>query len=146
MIFLQMAGVLVLLEIVFFVLVGSEVGVLGTILLCVLSAGGGIIIVQHQGYATLGRVQMALEQGLLPIDHLFDGLCLLLAGALLIFPGFLSDALAVLLLIPPVRKLIRRFIRRKYASEDAVMMDDNGVIEGEFIRVRTHDPDLPPPQ
>ncbi len=74
----------------------------------VLAAGLlGATIVRHQGFSIGRSVQQSLNAGRLPVIEAFDGACVLAAGALLLFPGLLSDALAMLLLLPPVRALLR---------------------------------------
>lgn len=136
MIFLQALGVMAILELVVFFLVGSEIGFLQTMLLCVLSGAAGILVIQHQGMAKFGQMRAALEQGLLPMDEMFDALCLIIAGFLLIIPGFLSDFLALILLFPFLRQWMRGFFSKKYGNVEGTVNPDTGVIEGEYVRIR----------
>lgn len=143
MIFFQALGVLAILELIVFILVGSEIGVLQTLLLCVLSGAAGILVIQHQGMAKFGAMRTALEQGLLPMDEMFDALCLMIAGALLMLPGFLSDLIAFILLFPFLRQWIRAFFAKKYGQGEGTLNPDTGVIEGDYVRIREADI-LPP--
>ncbi len=88
-------------EIALFVKMIQWVGLLPTILLAVLSGVAGLALLRGQGLAILWRSRAKLQQA--PLAEAFDGICLALAGFLLLLPGFLSDAIALLLLFPPVR-------------------------------------------
>jgi len=92
-----------LLEIAGFVIVGGEIGVLPTLALIILTALGGIWLLRRQGVDTIRRAQDRLNRGEPPVREAFDGLCLALAGVLLIIPGFITDAAGLLLFLPPVR-------------------------------------------
>ena len=102
-----------LLEISVFIEVGKRIGVGATILLCILAAFAGSMLLRHQGLTTLRRAQESLQQQVFPAAELFDGLCILLAGALLVLPGFISDAVGAALFLPPVRRALRRVAARK---------------------------------
>lgn len=136
--FLTMFFMLPVLEIATFIAVGSEIGILPTLLLCILSAVAGVMIVQKQGIDTLFRGREALEGGRFPGQAMFDGACIALAGALLILPGFISDIAGFALLIPPVRGWLRQMMG---AHMDVVVetrtygRDGGGVVEGTFERV-----------
>jgi UPF0716 protein FxsA len=147
MIFLQAGGVLILAEILAFIAMGSLIGFFPAVSLCLLSAVTGFLIVQHQGLEALRQMQAALDKGLVPMDEMFDGICILAAGTLLIMPGFVSDLIGFALLIPAVRKKLRIVIARRFGKQDGSFNPDTGVIEGDFIRVR-EEIDLlrPPPQ
>lgn len=93
-----------LMEIGVFIKVGGFLGAWPTIGLVVLTAVIGTWLIRLQGLATLARAQSALERDELPVAEIFDGLCLLLAGALLLTPGFVTDAVGFALLLPPVRR------------------------------------------
>lgn len=93
-----------LLEIYLLIKVGSHVGAMITILLVVGTAVLGAALLRMQGISTLNRVREEMEAGRLPAVPMLEGLVLLLAGALLLTPGFFTDALGFLLLIPPLRR------------------------------------------
>lgn len=91
-----------------FVAVGRQVGWLESVLALVAAGMLGGAIVRTQGLATGLRLREALARGEAPGRVLFDGACRLAAGVLLMVPGFLTDAVAILLLLPPVRWLTFR--------------------------------------
>ncbi|MBP2306196.1 FxsA family protein [Azospirillum melinis] len=99
-----------ILEIVGFIQVGDWIGAGPTIGLLALSAVVGMLIVRHQGLASLSKAQAAAARGEAPIGTVLDGFCAVLAGILLIIPGFLTDILGILLLIRPLRRGIGRWL------------------------------------
>lgn len=86
--------------------VGQEIGALPTVAAIVATAALGILLFRIQGIATLARVQDRLDRGEAPVGELLSGLGLLVAGLLLLIPGFLTDALGLILFIPPVRRFL----------------------------------------
>lgn len=128
-----------LTEIYLLIQVGSKIGALSTILLAILTAVIGIWIVRYQGFGVLMRVRDLLDRGEVPAIELLDGALILTAGLCLILPGFLTDSLGFLLLIPPLRRrLIERYIRIQPVNMQApgeVRTETRvRVIEGEFRR------------
>ncbi len=91
-------------EIAMFVVVGSHIGVLATIGLVVASSVAGILLLRHQGLGNLARLRMAVQSGDAPAGEVADGVMILLAGLLLITPGFITGALGLLLFVPPLRR------------------------------------------
>ncbi len=103
-----------LIEIYFLIEIGGLIGVGMTILLVVFTALLGAFLVRAQGFATFARVQMQLAQGRLPALEMLEGLLLFFAGALLLTPGFFTDAVGFVLLVPPLRrKIIRHLLSRR---------------------------------
>ena len=98
-----------IVEIALFVKVGGIIGVLPTISLVLLAVVLGMAIVRHQGLSTLDHLTRDLENGRGDGDRLAHGALKVVAGVLLILPGFFTDAIALLLLIPPVRTLLIRW-------------------------------------
>lgn len=127
-----------ILEIYILIQVGSEVGALITILLVVLTALLGAWLLRLQGLSTLARMRRSLAQGELPATSLLEGVMLLVAGALLLTPGFFTDALGFLLLVPVLRRnLVREFLRSSLNWTGAhrtppSKSDPQRTIEGEF--------------
>ena len=80
----------------------------------------GVWLVKRAGLRVWARFNEQLVAGSTPSREVADGVCLLLAGALLAFPGFLTDALGLLLLLPPVRALARRIVVKRYAGRGPV--------------------------
>ena len=99
-----------LAEIAVLIQVGSWLGLAPTLALIVLSAVVGTWVLRRQGFGVLARARRQMEQGVMPVAEVFEGLCLLVAGVLLLTPGFLTDAAGALLLVPPVRVLLYRWL------------------------------------
>lgn len=114
------------LDIASLIKAGSLFGFLPTVGL-VLGAGLlGTWLVRHQGL-TIGRsVQATLAAGRLPVVEAFDGACLLIAGGLLLFPGLVSDVVALALLIPGVRAALRRMLARRMREKAATVVWTSG--------------------
>lgn len=110
-IFLLLFIALPLLEIAGFVVIGGAIGLGMTMLWLIGSVMLGFSVLRGQG-GVWSRVQTA-DDDLFMIEGMFDAVCLLLAGLLLIFPGFVSDFLALPLLVPQLRRLLFRQIQNK---------------------------------
>jgi len=95
-----------MIEIGLFILIGDEIGLVATLAAIFITAIIGTAMLRAQGIATLRRAQESLARQEMPLQHIFDGACLLFAGALLLTPGFLTDSFGFLLLIPAMRKAI----------------------------------------
>jgi UPF0716 protein FxsA len=106
-----------LVELAVIVQVSGALGVLNTLGLLIAVSILGAWLAKREGLSVLRRIQSALDQGRLPSREVVDGGLILLAGSLMIAPGFISDCLALLLLIPPTRALARgpllRFVTRR---------------------------------
>jgi UPF0716 protein FxsA len=89
-------------------------GWLDTIAVLVLISVAGAWLVRRAGLKALIRTQRELAQGKLPTNPIIDGLIVLVAGALMLTPGFLTDAVGLLLLLPPVRIGVRSLLVRRY--------------------------------
>lgn len=120
-----------LLELWAFVEVSSEIGFFTALLLLILSAAIGSALIRHQGFQTIIAMHDAAERGKIPLNTLFDGFCIVAAGILLILPGFLSDLVAILLLIPRLRNFWRGVVKKnpKWHSSDTT------IIEGEYEHI-----------
>ncbi len=99
-----------LAEIWFLIKVGGFIGAGWTVFLVVFTAVVGAGLVRVQGLSTLNRIQQSMQQGKMPAMEMFEGLALFLAGALLLTPGFFTDAIGFSLLIPPLRRLMIKSI------------------------------------
>jgi UPF0716 protein FxsA len=95
-----------LAEIAVFIEVGQRIGLGPTLALVLLAALAGVLVIRRQSLATLTAVRAALARNEAPAAALFDAACVLVAGILLILPGFISDAAALVLLIAPLRRAI----------------------------------------
>lgn len=131
-----------IVEIALFVQVGDLIGLWPTLALVVLGAVAGVALMRREGFAVLGRTQAALARGELPVGEVLDGACALVGGVLLVVPGFLTDALGILLLIPAVRRRLGKAALGWALSRGGLgARADRGprgpvVIDGEFSEVR----------
>jgi UPF0716 protein FxsA len=96
--------------------VADAIGVLETILLLVLSFPLGVWAIRTQGAAAWRRLTIAVSEQRTPTREVLDGVLVLLGGLLLIVPGFITDALGILLLLPPTRILARKLLGRNLQS------------------------------
>jgi len=93
-----------LIEIYLLVQVGGLIGVGWTIFLVILTAIIGAALVRRQGVSTLARLRAGMDRGELPALEMLEGAVILLAGALLLTPGFFTDTIGFACLIPPLRR------------------------------------------
>ena len=107
--------------------VGGWIGALPTIGLVVLTATIGLSLLKHQGLSTLMRARCRMDEGAIPASELVSGVMIAVGGALLLTPGFVTDALGFALLIPQTRQWLLFKLIDRYR--------DKIVIEGEFHRV-----------
>lgn len=139
-----------IVEITVLIGVGGLIGLWPTLAIVVATAVLGTWLLRAQGLATLARARDSLARNTMPMNEVFDGACLLVAGALLLTPGFVTDAFGFVLFVPPFRSLLRQFITRRLAdsSHMSVWIDGeptpkspqvNGIIDGEFREVRPDD-------
>lgn len=101
------------LEIAIFVRVGQAIGVWGVVALVVLAALSGAALLRHQSIGVIRRLDRDLKQGRMPDAGLFDGVLIVVGAILLILPGFLTDVIGLLLMIPLVRRLVRKFFKSR---------------------------------
>jgi UPF0716 protein FxsA len=152
-----MAGVLLLVflilsivELYVMVQVGSAIGVLPTVGLLLLFSVVGVVLVKHEGLGVWLRFRRQLERGVLPTNEIIDGFLILLGGALLIVPGFVTDFFGLLLLIPPTRVVVRNLIAHRYRSRLQIASVGYGGPGVPFPQARVYDVenvgDATPPQ
>ncbi len=109
---------------------GSAIGFWKSIGVVVLTALIGTALLQQQGLATLRKAQASLNENRFPMDEVFDGLCLIFAGALLLTPGFFTDAVGLLMFVPPFRAVLRRALGRFLATRGHVEVYGAGFSAG----------------
>lgn len=132
------------LELVVLIQVGGSIGTANTILLIIFTAFIGSYLLKQQGLSTLKKVQQATMQGNNPSFEMLQGVVIMVSGILLVTPGFITDSVGLLGLMPWSRKLFLSHFLEKNASrvfttmhsqsprqERKTMKDDN-TIEGEF--------------
>lgn len=101
-------------EIYLLIKIGSSIGALNTLLVIIITGFLGAYLARLQGMYTLSKIQSNLQQGIMPAEELIDALIILIAGIVLLTPGFLTDATGLLLLIPQVRFYFKRWLRKKF--------------------------------
>jgi UPF0716 protein FxsA len=102
-----------LVELYLIIEVGSVIGALWTVLLVILTAAIGVSLLRIQGLNTLNRARQNMEKGTLPAMEMMEGMMLAVGGALLITPGFITDALGFLCLVPATRRAMIRYLMQR---------------------------------
>jgi UPF0716 protein FxsA len=98
------------IELALLIKTGQSIGVWPTLALLILAGCAGATLLHWQGTAAVRRIFSGFDHGTLPVESVMDGAMIILAGALLLTPGFLTDVAGLLLLIPPVRAVFRRMV------------------------------------
>ena len=102
------------IELVLLIEIGQRVGTLATVGLIIVTGVVGASLARQQGLATLGRARADLNDGRLPAESLMDGMLILIAAAVLLTPGVLTDAVGFLLLIPVCRRHLKGWLRQRF--------------------------------
>lgn len=136
-----------LVEMFVLIKVGGVVGALPTIALVCITAAIGVSLIRMQGVAALRSAQAKLQVGDIPAQEVVDGVCLAIAGALLLTPGFVTDTIGFCLLFPPFRVLLLHNAVKKghftpfsssrassFTRPDQDSADNSKTIEGEYRR------------
>lgn len=117
--------VLPLAEIACFILVGRRIGLFATLSLVVLSAIMGVVLMRIQGFGVLARLRQSGQQGRAPGKEMLDAAMIMIAGILLLIPGFLTDIVGLALFLPPVRSFLWNRLMR-----NVVVVDIGGAHSG----------------
>lgn len=105
-----------LLELTLLIKIGGHIGAWNTIALVVITGMLGAALARHQGIKTFAGIRHELQAGRLPGDRLIDALLILVAGALLITPGVITDVAGLLLLFGPTRGAVRRYLKIRFQA------------------------------
>lgn len=119
-----------LLDFVILFSVGSHIGLLATLLMVLATGFIGLHLIRRQGAATFARARERLERGEIPSGELLTGAALIFGGALLMAPGFVSDALGFLCLIPDARRLLGKLLARLGVRAQGIHVGGSGFSEG----------------
>ena len=141
-----------IVEIAVFIEIGGQIGLWPTLAIVVITAMVGTALLRAQGLATFAAAQQSLARGEFPVRQVFDGACLLVAGALLLTPGFVTDGVGLALFLPPVRNFLGRWVLARGRFRVDAGTDtgprpgrEDGIVEGEFHEVEgERDAETPP--
>lgn len=139
-----------MIEIALFIQVGGFIGLWPTLMIVILTALAGTYLVRSQGRLALGQLQQSFNELRDPTGPLVHGAMILFSGALLLTPGFFTDAIGFALLIPAVREAAFKAIRARikvqgfsthstHRQSDHTPQGDKDVIDGEFIELPDDD-------
>lgn len=103
-----------IVEIALFIAVGDRIGLGATLTIVVVTALIGASLVSRQGQAEMAALNASVSRGEIPTKQLAHGAMILIAGALLLTPGFLTDGVGFALLVPPIREAVRKWFSRRY--------------------------------
>ena len=129
-------------ELYLFMTIGKEIGLGKTLAIIVATAVLGAWLTRMQGARAMARFQVATAEGRLPHEEVLDGVMILIAGVVLLTPGFLTDAVGFALLVPPFRTFLRKRLAKALkgrvqivtpgsAAMPGTRREDDGVIEAE---------------
>jgi UPF0716 protein FxsA len=126
-------------EIYLLLQVGATIGALPTIFLVVLTAVLGTWFLKQQGFATFNRFQASLAQGEVPAYEMIEGPIILVGGLLLLTPGFITDMLGFICLVPHFRKKIAQYIIENHLIQtnspfQSKSKTETNILEGEFTK------------
>ena len=99
-----------LIELYFIIVVGESIGAFWTVMLVIITAVVGVNLLRVQGMSTLAKAQRNMAQGQIPAMEMMEGIALAVAGVLLITPGFITDSIGFLCIIPASRQAIIRYM------------------------------------
>ncbi|GAB5380146.1 MAG: FxsA family protein [Aliiglaciecola sp.] len=144
-------AILPIIEIAVLVNVGEQIGGWNTVAIVILTAFVGAFLVRKEGIATLTQAQQKMQSGVMPGQEMAEGLLLLVAGVLLVTPGFITDAFGLLLSFPLTRPLIAKSLMKQvtlnvvsqqggfkqqshwHTQHNSSEKSDEDVIEGEYV-------------
>lgn len=131
-----------LIELYFLIKVGESIGAWRTVFLVIFTAVVGVWLLRQQGLSTLSRFQQSMMEGKAPAGEMLEGVFLLLGGGLLLIPGFVTDFIGFLCLLPFTRRYLAKWLLRRSSLTMGPMMggfsrrqgsSDEHIIDGEFI-------------
>ena len=132
-----------LIEIALFIQVGGAIGLLATLAIVIITAALGTMLVRSQGIAVINQVRGSFEELRDPTEPIAHGAMVLFSGALLLTPGFFTDAVGFALMVPAVRSWLFHYIKSRITIQSvqygARASQDDGIIDADFE-------DLDPPK
>ncbi len=137
-----------LIEVMLFITIGKHIGLWNTIFIIILTGIIGAFLVKKQGISTLNNALLEIKSNKIPIFSIFEGIAILIAGAFLLTPGFLTDILGCVLLIPKTRNIIINYyvtyLKKKtsYKENFDIYKNQNKeekIVEGDFEEIKESD-------
>lgn len=105
------------IEVTIFIWTGDAIGIWSVLIIIILTGMIGVIVVRTEGMKTWQRLVMSIQQGIHPSEEILNGICIIVAGIFLVTPGFFTDLIGFLLVIPFTRKpfkwLLLKMLMRK---------------------------------
>ena len=123
------------MEVILFITVGKHIGLWNTILIIIVTGIIGAILVKTQGISIINKAMEELKSNKMPILSIFEGIAILVAGAFLLTPGFLTDTLGGLLLIPKTRNILIEYIISFLKKRANFKDKENKIFEGDYEEV-----------
>ncbi len=118
-------------ELTLLIKVGSYIGALNTVLIIMLTAAIGAYMVKMEGISVMHRIQKNMQEGIFPGDEMISGMMILVAGALLLTPGFLTDIVGFTMLFPVsrefIKNLVKPYIKKKMPPPNEIEVEINDV-------------------
>ena len=137
-----------LIEVILFITIGKYIGLWNTIFIIILTGVIGAILVKKQGISTLNNALLEIKSNKIPIFSIFEGIVILISGAFLLTPGFLTDLLGCTLLIPKARNAIISYyisyLKKKKTFKESFDIHNNEdkeekIVEGDFEEIKEPD-------
>ncbi|MBT5187978.1 MAG: FxsA family protein [Kordiimonadaceae bacterium] len=133
------------LEFLVFMEVGNEIGGFSALMLTILTAFLGIYIIRQEGIQVLIRLKNTIDKGESPVSELIHGFFLAVAGFFFLLPGFITDGIALLLAIAPIRSMLGSMIVnagiRQHANRPRSTFSEGTIIDGEFEESNSINPE-----
>ena len=134
-----------LIEVILFITVGKYIGLWNTIFIIIMTGIVGAILVKNQGISILNKALGEIRSNKVPIFSIFEGIAILIAGAFLLTPGFLTDTLGCVLLVPKARNIIINYttlyLKKRTIYKEKTMYNSNEedkknkIFEGDFEEI-----------
>ncbi len=95
---------------------GTKIGVFNTVVLIILTGVLGVFFARKQGFEVMQKIRMTMQTGQPPGEVLLDGLCVMIGGILLLLPGFISDIIGLIFLLPLTRLLVKPYMKKWFKN------------------------------
>ncbi|VAW52381.1 FxsA cytoplasmic membrane protein [hydrothermal vent metagenome] len=138
--------VIPLVELYFILVVGGAIGAFWTVILVIMTAIIGVNLLRIQGMSTLAKAQRNMAKGQIPAMEMMEGIALAVAGVLLITPGFITDSIGFLCLIPASRQAIIRYLMTKTTVHTGFNASSGGNQSDQFQQKPRPESDTRPPK